>query len=677
MRLCSRILIIFISTAWSLSTGAEPISSYVVDKSLKSENLGPYLQYLVDPNAQKTITHFIPSAPNTEPNNTSIQWMPSHFNIPSFGYTSDIYWFRLRLTNPHAKSTDKLLAIEYPLLDLIDIYLVKNDQINLHTQYGDTLPFSSRTIHHRSFLLPVQLPANDYLDVYIRVSTQGSLQLPVSLVDERHFFETDQQNLASKNIYYGMLLVMVLYNLFLYFSLKEKAYLYYVNFVCSFLLMQAAMHGVLFQFVYPDAPSIHQVSILVLVPMTMLFACLFTRDFLNLNVNAIWLDRVLLISTYLSLLCIAGAFFLNYGISTQCSVFLVIIASLTIMISGPYVWIRGVKSAKYFTVAWIFLVLGTTVAAINKFGLLPRNSLTENGLQWGSAMEAVLLSFALADRLNRERQARFKAQRDKLIEIQHREVAEEQLLHQATHHPQSGLPNMAFLRKRLDAKLPIDDKENLPFTLVLIHLSNFQEINKTIGHMNADLLIQLFSERLASMLMSIQKRLFMESENKHSQYIASFEGISFAFLIQSQHQDWINAQINSILPQLSAPIDFEGMKIDVGVVAGFAMAPVHSNESYSLIRYAQIAIDAAGEHNGYVGKYSDDINPYSARRLGLMGALREALNNQALELYYQPQYSYQKDQFYGLEALLRWNHLDLGFIAPDEFIPIAEKNRAD
>ena len=96
------------------------------------------------------------------------------------------------------------------------------------------------------------------------------------------------------------------------------------------------------------------------------------------------------------------------------------------------------------------MVMGTTMLALNKFGLLPSNFLTENGLQFGSALEAVLLSFALADRLNRERDERFKAQNKLLIEVNQRQKIKQKMIHEATHHSLTGLPNRLLLKQQFE-----------------------------------------------------------------------------------------------------------------------------------------------------------------------------------------------------------------------------------
>ncbi|MCG8614475.1 MAG: hypothetical protein MI864_28515, partial [Pseudomonadales bacterium] len=402
----------------------------LVSPNVDEIRLGQNSYYLEDPENRLDIGDTHRLAKN--------HWQPSPSDIPNFGYTDSTYWFRLQFNYSGTEPDRRLLAIDYALLDQVSVYVFKHKVLSREYHTGDTLPFDTRPLTHRDFLFPIAFQPGEETTVFIRVKTQGSTQVPMSLWKEQAYLLSDQTRLISQSIYYGMMIVMVLYNFFLFLSLRERAYLYYVGFVFSFLCMQASMHGVLFQYVFPDLPSLQELFVLFFVPSTMLFSCLFTESLLRLKSYAPRLSQSLRFIIVLSLGCIAGAFVLPYATSTQVSVFLVIPASILIFVSGPIAWYRGHKVARFFTIAWFSLLMGTTAAAMNKYGIIPRNGITEYGLQWGSALEAILLSFALADMLNREREARFKAQHAKLEEARRREIAEQKLIYQATHNATNG-----------------------------------------------------------------------------------------------------------------------------------------------------------------------------------------------------------------------------------------------
>ena len=374
-------------------------------------------------------------------------WQTNKSDTPNFGYSDSAYWFRVRLVNAELRALDALLAIHYPLLDHIELYMFEQGQLIFDAVTGDTYPFAQRPLRHRDFLFPITLHWDVPVDVYIKVRTEGSTQVPITLWNAKQFGLIDQDEQLIKALYYGMMLLLVVYNLFLFLSIRERPYLYYVGLASSLLVLMAGAHGFMFQYVYPASPYLQKLVMLLAVPSTMLFASLFATFFLRLDRNAPRLYMLLSAISLLFLACIVGAFFLPYDTSTRISVFLAIPASLVIMFVGPYAWVKGQTSARYFTIAWFFLLSGIFVGAASKFGFLPRNAFTEYSISWGSALEAILLSFALADRFNRERIARYQAQRDRLQAIEQRKHIEQKLYHQATHQPVDGLPNMVLFQQ--------------------------------------------------------------------------------------------------------------------------------------------------------------------------------------------------------------------------------------
>lgn len=602
-------------------------------------------------------------------NDASLKWLPSLQETPNYGYTDSTFWFKTRFRNTSERPLERLLVVSYPLLDQLTLYRVASSHID-YVVTGDILPFASRPVQSRDFVFPLLLPPGEDVVIYLRARSQGAVQLPISLWEPDAFHIEDAELIGGHSIYYGMLLVMVFYNLFLYFSIREKAYLYYVGFVSLFLIMQTGMNGVLFQYAYPDWPQIHQLSILLAVPLTTLFSCLFTLNFLNLKTLSPRLTRILQGAAVLACLAILGAFILPYSYSTRFSVALVAPISILILISGPLAWKKGNKAARYFVLAWILLLMGTTLAALNKFGLIPRTTLTEYGLQWGSAIEALLLSFALADRLNREREARILAQKAIIEQASLREVAEERLIYQATHHGLIGFPNATLLKKRVEELLGANEVE--PFALVLVHLRRFHEINKTLGHDNADQVLKLIARRLAVGVCDSPHVTLIESCGDELHWVAHLDGVTFGFLILPASQSLVGSYVPELMESLVEPIEFDGLRIDLGVMIGVALAPEHGNDAATLMRHAQIGLDVANSRDNGFAIYSPDLDSYSAKRLGLMGDLRKAIQEDELTLSFQPQVNMTLGFVTGLEALVRWQHPQHGFIPPDEFIPMAE-----
>lgn len=602
------------------------------------------------------------------------QWIRSEVETPNFGYTDSTFWYRLRFSNKSDDNLNRFLVVSYPLLDYVDLYFVDtNKQIIKSIKTGDARPVSSRDMEHREFVFELNFPKNAERTVYLRVETQGAQQLPVEIWQEREFFIEDQSILTIKAIYFGMMGVMVLFNLFIYFSLQERSYLYYIGFIFSFVFTQAAMTGFAQLYIWPDLPYLNEISILLFVPATMLFAALFAMDFLDLKHRLPVFNRFLGLMVLFNCASCILSMFLPYSVSTKVSVALVFPESLALMAIGPILWARGVKEARFYSLAWFTLVLGTSLVSLNKFGLIPRNTLTEQGLLIGSAMEALLLSLALADRFNREREQRYIAQKEKFEEAKERQRIEEQMMYQSLHSPVTQLPNRVLLSCKLDEIIERYDEDEFSFALVLVHLKRFHEINKTLGHQNADELLTIISERLKEQAKDLTQIISLDNDGDRTDYVANVEGVTFAVVLRALDRDATQMSIEILCKQIIEPVDYKGMSLDVGASTGVAFYPDHGVTSSSLLRHAHIAIDMADKRENQIAIYSKEMNPYSARRLTLMGELRKAIEESSLELYYQPQVNLADHSVHGIEALLRWNHPSHGFIPPDEFIPLAEQ----
>lgn len=630
----------------------------------QQQNIGDKVYFYEDKLEQATLADIS--------NLSADEWTKSEVNIPNFGYTDASYWFRITLKSSD-KQLDKLLAVQYSLLDYIEVHvLAQGEQISSYTT-GDTFAFSQRPIRHRDFLFPLLIQPDQTIDVFIKVKTQGSLQVPMVIWDRAKFVWQDQDEQFIKAIYYGILLVLVIYNLFLFVSIRERSYLYYSALVVSVLVLMSGAHGFLYQYLYPEYPSAHRLSMLLAVPSVMLFAGLFASQFLRLAAVAPHLNKLVQFFNAIFIGSVIGAFFLPYDISTRISVFLAIPSSLVFLFAGPYAWYKGQSSARYFTYAWAFLITGIVVSASSKFGLLPRNDFTEHALSWGSVLEAILLSFALADRFNRERQDKIKAQQAQLEEEAHRKAVEAKLYNQATHQTLDGFPNSVLFNQIVYSMLYENESKAPNFSLFYVQLSRIQDISKTLGHANADIVLGLFSKRLLRIDNHPKNAVLIESATSHNFYFAHIEKGLFGFLVKDIELNSSVEYANELMKIISEPIDYKGMKLDLGVLIGLAICPLHGSDIDALTRHARVAIECADNGNGHVGVYSADINPYSQRRLVLMGELKKAIDNDSLALHYQPIISCATGEVTGTEALVRWNHEKLGFVPPDEFISIAEQ----
>lgn len=382
----------------------------VTSKDLR-QPLGKSLWYWEDSTGKASIDFVTKAIPQEK-------WQKSLRQTPTFSYTPSAYWFTVILQNRDAKPLQRLLEIAYPVLDSIDVYLQREDGAFSVQRTGDRLPFAFRPIKHRHFLFPISLKPYQTKQLYVRVHTMSAMQVPLILWSERTFWINDQQELLVRAIYFGTMLVMILYNLFIYFSVRNRSYLFYVAFVTAFALFQATLHGFSYHYLWPEQPWLNGKMLGVTVSAAIGFGAFFTIGLLKLHS----LYRRL----YQSIYCLAviasanalAAFFIPYHSSVLISLVTSLIGCGLGLTAGLLTWRRGYPPARYYTIAWASLLIGTGVFALNKFGVLPANLFTENAIQLGSALEVVLLSFALANRINVAQQKKEQAQTQALVILQ-------------------------------------------------------------------------------------------------------------------------------------------------------------------------------------------------------------------------------------------------------------------
>lgn len=603
-------------------------------------------------------------------------WRPAGARTLNFGFESGTLWLRIQLFNSSSRSIERIVSLNHPILDDIEYYRVEDGAIVQRVTTGDHRPLSTRLINNRFFAFPVALEAGDETTLYFRIRSKSSMQAPMMIAAPNHFYERAQRDTVKHALYFGVMLAMLFYNLFLFLSLRERVYLYYITFVLATLFTQVSITGLWAQFFFPELGAIQDHIFRFSVPTMVLSAGLFTVAFLRLDVHAPRLHKWFMGLAAATVCVFAVALFGEYKTVIFASVAVLFPTFLSCMLAGPYMWLKGSTLARYYTIAWAGVLLAILVFTLAVFDVIPRSSWTENSPPLFSALEAILLSFALADRLTQERRQRSESQLALLAEIEHRRAAEAGLFRQALYHHRLQIPNRAFLESWYQQQAASKHR----YAICLIHFSRFHEVNKTLGHTEADRVLQLLSQRLESQAAALPGVVSLSPAE--TRFVCSIEGASFALVLRvpdTQGQGdglpgpALAAALDKFVLELSEPCASGQLIIEVGAITGIALLPDHGQQIDTLLQKAQIAVDACSRLNTLYTLYSEQINPYSERRLSLAGDLRRAIKENSLTLAYQPKITAKSLSIDSVEALLRWQHPQHGFIGPNEFIPVAEQ----
>ncbi|RUO21219.1 hypothetical protein CWE08_06460 [Aliidiomarina iranensis] len=233
---------------------------------------------------------------------------------------------------------------------------------------------------------------------------------------------------------------------------------------------------------------------------------------------------------------------------------------------------------------------------------------------------------------------------------------EAEISFQSNHDILTGLPNQRAFNR--DADLLLQD--NKPWTLVILNLDNFRNLNDMFGQSVCDDILKAFAHRLVEL-----------TEPKFS--VARRHGNEFVLIYQGA-TDLAAVELEKVLKAASQPIEMEGVRYSVALTAGLAEAPVHASGRDELVRLAQFARNKSKQQKKTLNIYQTGEDEPYLRTLQVSAAIPDAIKNEKFTLVYQPQVRKTDHQILSCEALIRWQDPELGFVSPAEFIPLAEQS---
>ncbi|CAM3700145.1 Signal transduction histidine-protein kinase BarA [Pseudomonas reidholzensis] len=399
-----RYLLMLLLGCWPVLAGAVDF-----DDATRRLPLGKVMQVFEDRSANASIAE-VSSAEFAK------RFQSHHDDVLNAGYSNSVFWLRidLRYLAPTGGAPRPwLLELAYPPLDHLELYLADGQGgYRLAQRTGDALPYASRQILQNNYLFELPLQPGQPTTAYLRLHSQGSVQAPLTLWSVNAYMEDQPTRLYVLGMIYGVLLVMLVYNLFIYLSVRDVSYLYYILYIASFGLYQVSVNGAGVAYFWPDSPWWANASTPLFIGAAGLFGCQFARHFLRLGRLSPGFDRLLQVLMLGGALVMVLAVTLRYGIALRMATVLALLFTVSIFTAGLYAWSRGVRVARWFIIAWSAFLLGGLVNTLMVLGYLPNVFITMYASQLGSALEVALLSLALADRINSLREQQAEALRD-------------------------------------------------------------------------------------------------------------------------------------------------------------------------------------------------------------------------------------------------------------------------
>jgi len=233
--------------------------------------------------------------------------------------------------------------------------------------------------------------------------------------------------------------------------------------------------------------------------------------------------------------------------------------------------------------------------------------------------------------------------------------------HDATHDTVTGLPNRILLLDRLELAIQSAVRQKSPLALLIMEIDNFKDVNDTLGHHSGDRLLKQIVSRLQGIVRKVDT-------------LSKIGGDEFSILLPDvAGSKNILSICDKIQKTFQVPFSIDGLTVEIQASIGIAICPEHGRDIDSVIQRANVALHTAKQSSKKYTIYTSKMDKHSPHRLTLMGELRSAIENEELILHYQPKINMKTHRVDGVEALVRWQHPEHGFMPPDEFIPMAER----
>lgn len=321
----------------------------------------------------------------------------SEKEIPSFGFSGSAYWFMIQY-HSNGELGDYLIEVSNPVLDRVDLYY-KDKNGGLQTKSsGRNVLFTNRDLDNRNiiFILKDIAPEGRF---FFRVQSEGSLLVPISISSLHTFYKKEEVSLSAQMIFLGIMAAMVLYNFLLGISLKDKTYFIYIFYLLSITLVQTNLNGLNYQYLWSHSPYWEKFSTPLFLAMANIGMVWFNYSFLKLKVHYKILARIIFLLIAFSVLIPFTSLIISYSFAIKFTVIIGLCTTAISLLTGILISLKRYRPAIIYLIAWIVYLVGSILFSLGKSGVIPVSLLTENTVQIGTALESILISFALADRI--------------------------------------------------------------------------------------------------------------------------------------------------------------------------------------------------------------------------------------------------------------------------------------
>ena len=606
MKLWEGLRLLWVTALLLIAPSAWAIAPVAVDgMGRESITLTPHVEVLEDKDGMLGIDDFRDES------------VPHRFSAASvkgdalgYGYSASAYWLRFQLSNEGTTDSDRILEIAYALLAEVDVYAGFPDGIQ-HWRGGYATGFQTSE-PGRFMAFRMRVPAGEKVWVYLRVKTPNSMNLPLRLWTPQGYQAHAVQDVALQATYFGMVVVIVVYNFLLLLSLRDVNYFLYLIFAVNVALALANFSGIGPSYLWGEAPHWTKVGVNVPGALASVAMLLLTQHMLETR------HRSTLMHAALWGLIVANAVLgmLLLGWFERFNPLFVTVSMMTsvvILIAGLQAAWQGQRGAYFFVVAFASLFLANILTHLRNFGILPTNLLTRDGIQIGSIIEMLLLSLALAERFNVTRKEKILAQR-KAIEAQEAlvrglkesertleakvkertellEISNQKLEALTLTDPLTGVANRRHFEKVFHEECRRAVRMGQPLVVGMVDVDWFKNYNDRYGHTAGDACLRKVATAMKQCL------------RRPGDFLARYGGEEFVFITPATEVAKGLKQASLLIERVSAlGIDHEASPLGHVTVSIGIVCTMPGDRFEELVDMADVALyHAKSEGRNRVG----------------------------------------------------------------------------
>lgn len=337
--------------------------------------------------------------------------------IPIFPNHIKNVWFRFSVKNLSSSPT-AFLNIAYSNLSRVSLYSVERQRVTLMGKEGNEVIQAKGATGMPNIIFNLQANPDSTKQYLLHVYSQHPIIVPAKVLTSNALHESiNLQNIIT-SVYLGVLMVMFLYNFFLFFATRDNSYLYYIIYILFLAIAQTTIIGYEYRYIWPGNPALNYYSVVFTSSLSAIAGLVFSMHFLRTSLYAKRVHKWLQLLVVIYILGILSSFFGNLAISYQILNYNGLAGVVSVLAASFYIARKNFRPAYFYLIAWLFFLISFSILILRNLAILPYTNFTTYVIYVGSSLEIALLSIALADKINVLRKEKEQSQAESLRRLQ-------------------------------------------------------------------------------------------------------------------------------------------------------------------------------------------------------------------------------------------------------------------